>query len=115
MIVLVDMPFGSITKPPLALGQFQAQLGEAGLTSRVLHLSFAFAKMIGIAPYETIARFRGHDTQVGEWLFSEACWRCEFGPDEDEFLALCGGEIADLPNVRDSAAYLRRVRHEAVP
>jgi ribosomal peptide maturation radical SAM protein 1 len=115
MIVLVDMPFGSITKPPLALGQFQAQLAEAGLASRVLHLSFAFARAIGFAPYETIARFRGHETQVGEWLFAEACWRREFGPDEDEFLALCGGELDDLPGVRDADAYLRRVRHDVVP
>ena len=33
--------------------------------------------------YEAIARFKGAQTQVSEWLFAEAAWRRPFGPSEE--------------------------------
>src|SRR5690242_720331 len=109
MIVLVNMPFGSITRPPVALGQMHAQLVQAGMPTRTVHLNLMFARMIGFGAFEMIARFKGHETQVSEWLFADACWRRDFGPDEDEFLKLCGGEIDNIPHVDDPAEFLRRV------
>ncbi|HEY0253003.1 MAG TPA: RiPP maturation radical SAM C-methyltransferase, partial [Kofleriaceae bacterium] len=114
MIQLVNMPFGSIMRSSLALGLIKAQLGEAGVDVRAHNLNFAFAKAIGFAAYEMIARFKGVETQVSEWLFAEAAWRRPFGPSEDEFLEHCGNELETIPTVTDKISWLRRIRHEVV-
>jgi ribosomal peptide maturation radical SAM protein 1 len=114
-IVLVDMPFGSIFRPPLGVGLITAQLEAAGLPCRALFLNFVLARAMGFSAYETIAGFKGFQTQIGEWLFAEACWRRDFGPDEDELLERCRSELDALPDIADRVAYLRRVRHEVVP
>lgn len=115
MIVLLNMPFGSVTWPSLALGLMKSQLDGAGLATRALNPNFQLARMMGFGQYETIARFKGHETQVSEWLFADACWRKRFGLDEDEFIASCGGELGHIPKVEDVGAYLRRVRNDIVP
>lgn len=109
------MPFGSVTWPSLGLGTIKAQLDAAGVESRLLNLNFQLARMMGFAQYETIARFKGHETQVSEWLFADACWRKKFGPDEDEFVKLCGTELGNIPKVTDIGAYLLRIRDQVVP
>ncbi|MCA9692818.1 MAG: RiPP maturation radical SAM C-methyltransferase [Myxococcales bacterium] len=114
-VVWAHMPFGSIIYPNLALGQFKAQLTEAGLSSVTLNLNVRFARMVGFASYETVARFKGVETQVSEWLFSADCWGEECGPSVDEFLRLCGEELTTIPRVTDQAAWLRKVRSEVVP
>ncbi|MGE0398143.1 MAG: RiPP maturation radical SAM C-methyltransferase [Kofleriaceae bacterium] len=115
MIVLVNMPFGSITWPCLGIGLIKAQLEQAGLPVRALNPNFLLARLMGFGQYETLVRFKGHETQVSEWLFADACWRRRFGPDEDEFLNLCGHELGMIPKVTDVTAYLRRVRDDIVP
>ena len=115
MITLLNMPFGSVTWPSLGIGLMKSQLDLAGVECRVLNPNFVMAKLMGFGQYETIARFKGHETQVSEWLFADACWRKRFGPDEDEFLKLCGGELGNIPKVDDVSAYLRRVRDDIVP
>ncbi|HNN91185.1 MAG TPA: RiPP maturation radical SAM C-methyltransferase [Pseudomonadota bacterium] len=114
MIQLVNMPFGSIMRSSLALGLFKAQCVKAGLPARVHNLNFAFARSIGFGAYEMIARFKGIETQVSEWLFAEAAWRRPFGPAEDEFLRLCGNELATIPNVPDPLPWLRQIRERLV-
>lgn len=115
MITLLNMPFGSVTWPSLSLALMKSQLDNAGVECRVMNPNFVMAKMMGFGQYETIARFKGHETQVSEWLFADACWRKRFGPDEDEFLKLCGEELGNIPKVDDVSAFLRRVRHDIVP
>ncbi|WP_437834226.1 RiPP maturation radical SAM C-methyltransferase [Sorangium sp. So ce1153] len=114
MIRLVNMPFGSLLRPPLALGLIQAQLRGAGLPASTLHLTFDFARLIGFGAYESIAFFKGVETQVGEWLFAEAAWRRRFGPGEEEFLARAEGELRNIAKVPDPAAWLLRIRREIV-
>jgi len=114
MIALVNVPFGSLFRPSMALGQFKAQLRDAGLAVRVYNVNFEFARRIGVGAYETMARFKGAETQVSEWLFAEAAWRRPFGPDEAEFLRLCGEELETLPKVSDPQAWLRKVRHTVI-
>ncbi len=114
MIRLVNMPFGSLTRPSLALGLIQAQLTAAGMAVRTHNLSFDFARLIGFGGYEGIAHFKGVETQVGEWLFAEAAWRRPFGPDEESFLRLCGEELGTLAKVPDPVAWLRKIRREVV-
>jgi len=114
VIRLVNMPFGSIMRTSLALGLIKAQLRQAGLAVRTHNLNFAFAKAIGFGAYEMIARFKGVETQVSEWLFAKAAWRRSFGLPEEEFLALCGNELETLPGVADPITYLRKIRNEVV-
>ncbi|WP_428267365.1 RiPP maturation radical SAM C-methyltransferase [Haliangium sp.] len=115
MIHLVNMPFGSITHPNLALGLMTAQLGEAGLDRRVHNLNLYFAQRIGFGVYERIALFKGVDTQVSEWLFAAEAWRREFGPSADEFLTLSGEELGELPHIDDPRRWLLMVRDQVVP
>lgn len=115
MIALVNMPFGSIMRAPLALSQIKSQLAAGGVAARVHNLNFAFARAIGFGRYEMIARFKGVETQVSEWLFAEAAWRRPFGPSPEEFLGLAGEELDTIPNVDDPAAWLARVRRDVVP
>ncbi|MFT3772576.1 MAG: RiPP maturation radical SAM C-methyltransferase [Minicystis sp.] len=114
MIRLVNMPFGSLIRPALALGQIKAQLAEAGMESRTLNPNFDFARLIGFGAYECVSLFKGVETQVSEWLFAEAAWRRPCGPTEQEFLDLCGEELSTILKVPDPAAWLRKIKHEVV-
>lgn len=114
MICLVNMPFGSLTRPALALGLFKTQLEEAGLPVRVLNLNFDFARRINFGSYEGIAVFKGVETQVSEWLFARAAWGRDFGPTEEEFIKQCGEEIRTIPKVSDPEGWLLRVRRELI-
>lgn len=114
MIHLVHMPFGSITRPPLALSVLKAQLRQAGVGARVFHFNLAFAKQIQFGPYEMLARWKGAEPHVGEWLFAEHAWG-RFGPSEDDFFAQCGPELQSLPVGDDPRAWLRKLRRQAVP
>lgn len=115
MIHLVNMPFVSLTHPTLALGVLKSRLAADGQASRVFNLNLDFARAIGLGAYEMVALFKGVETQVGEWLFAEAAWGGPFGPSEDEFLALCGDELANIPHVTDPKAWLRKIRRDLVP
>lgn len=115
MIHLVYMPFGSITHPSLALGQFKAQLRAAGLDSRVHYFNLCFARRIGFGAYETIALFKGVQTQISEWLFAGLAWGQPVGPPVDEFLDLCTAELGAIPRVPDVRAWLGMVRGEVAP
>jgi ribosomal peptide maturation radical SAM protein 1 len=115
MIQLVNMPFGSIMRAPIALGLIKAQLRAAGVAARTHNLNFGFAHALGFGAYEMIARFKGVETQISEWLFAEAAWRRPFGPDPDEFLRTCGDELETIPNVPDVGPWLLHLRRDVVP
>jgi ribosomal peptide maturation radical SAM protein 1 len=115
MIRLVNMPFGSLTRPSLALGLIKASLLQSGLAAQAHYLNFDFARLIGFSAYEVIALFKGVETQVSEWLFSHAAWRRPFGPTEEEFLDLCGEELTTIPHVPAPREWLRKVRRKGVP
>ncbi|MGB1014317.1 MAG: RiPP maturation radical SAM C-methyltransferase [Nannocystaceae bacterium] len=114
LIALVHMPFGSVTYPNLALGQFKAQLACVGMGARVYNFNLAFARMIGVGAYETIARFKGVETQISEWLFAREAWGEELDGDVDGFLRLCGEELTMIPRVTDVPRWLRLIREEVV-
>jgi ribosomal peptide maturation radical SAM protein 1 len=115
MIHLINMPFGSITHPNLALGLIKAQLEDAGLPTRVHNFNLTFAQRVNFGTYERIALFKGVETQVSEWLFAHEAWREPFGPSADEFLSQCGEELGSLPHIHDVSAWLRMVREQVVP
>lgn len=115
MIHLVNMPLATLTRPNLPLGLFKSQLAEAGIESEVFNFNFDFAQRIGFGGYETIAFFKGIETQIGEWLFAQEAWGEDFGLSEEEFLSLCGEELDNIPKIPDKKAWLQRIRSEVVP
>ena len=106
MILLVNMPFGSLCRPSLPLSQFKAQFTAAGIASRLVNLNFPFARRIGVDLFEQIAQRRGVDAQVGEWLFARDAWRGEV----DAPLECCCDHA-----LADRTADLNRIRDEIVP
>jgi ribosomal peptide maturation radical SAM protein 1 len=115
MIHLVNMPFASMIHPSLALGQFKAQLKEAGLESQVYNFNFDLAIKAGILNYELVAKSKGFNSQLGEWFFAKEAWGEEFGPSLQEFIDLCGGQIDTLEDIEDPVGWLAQVRTELVP
>jgi ribosomal peptide maturation radical SAM protein 1 len=71
--------------------------------------------LIGFSAYETIAFFKGIETQVGEWLFSHLVWGDSRELPEADFLRMCETELADIPHVTDKSRWLQKVRHQVVP
>ncbi len=114
-IALMNMPFGTLLQPSLALGQIQAQLRQAGLDSRIHNLMFHLAEAIGIGSYEIVARLRGADVELGEWLFAPYVWGEGFGPTLEEFLARSGKEVESLEVLVDPIPWLTKVRNEILP
>jgi ribosomal peptide maturation radical SAM protein 1 len=114
MISLVHMPFGSHTRPALALGLIKAQLSDAGMPARVHYLNLDFAQRIGFSAYEALALFKGVDIPVGEWLFSREAFGREPGPSEHEFLRRFGDKIRSIHKVPDPAAWLLDIRRRIV-
>ena len=115
MIHLINMPFASILRPSLGLGQIKAQLSEAGMDCKAFNLNIDFAKRIGMDNYELLALIKRYDSQVGEWLFSREAWGGSFGQDDDEFLELCGLDKAELYRISDPKKWLCNLRSEVVP
>lgn len=114
MIHLLNMPFGSLMRPSLALGLMKAQLRRTGIRTRAHHFNFTFARLIGFGAYETVARFKGAEAQVAEWLFADAAWGRPVGLPGDEFLRSCGEQIRKIPGVNHPEGWLRTIRSELV-
>lgn len=115
MIHIVNMPFGSLTHPAIAPALIKAQLNNAGMKCSVFNFNFDFAQMIGIGEYETIAFFKGIETQIGEWLFAKEAWREPFGPSEEAFIIASKKELENILKVKDKPKWLKKIRNEVVP
>ena len=109
------MPFGSLTHPAIAPALIKAQLNNADIPCRVFNFNFDFAQMIGIGEYETIAFFKGIETQIGEWLFAKEAWQELFGPSEEAFIEACKTELENILKVQNKQEWLKKIRNEIVP
>ncbi len=103
MIHLVQMPFGSVERPSLALGLLKASLH--GLAVEVTYANLAYAERIGLDLYRTVELTRSEEL-VGEWVFSRAAFRAEARPDEP-FLRSLRARLAPLSST------LSRLRADA--
>ncbi len=115
MIHIVNMPFGSLTHPAIAPALIKVQLERAEMPCKVFNFNFDFARMIGIGEYETIAFFKGIETQIGEWLFAKEAWREPFGPSEETFIEASKTELANILKVQNKQEWLKKIRREVVP
>ncbi|APR79775.1 Radical SAM domain protein [Minicystis rosea] len=114
MIVLLNLPPQPISPAPLAPSLFKAQLQGAGLDTRLYNLNFEFARLVGTAPYEELAR-NFEVGKFGEWLFVPSAWGRNVGPSEDEFIQQHADDLSALRSVPNPVAWLRLLRSEIVP
>lgn len=74
-VLLVSMPFGSISQPSIGLSLLKATLEKSfgsNVSTKVLYLTISFAKLIGEPLYQKISLGQPmiYDL-LGEWLFAE--------------------------------------------
>lgn len=105
-IVLVQMPFGTLSTPSLGLSLLKAELAARGYSVRVLYFTFPFAKWIGSDFYYKMSNQDPRPTaQLGEWIFSAAL----FGYPSDEKAAAYFRDA--LPEkLQADQAFLTKVR-----
>ncbi len=110
------MPFGSVLQPSMAIGQIQAQLIEAGQNAFSMYLNVEFAARFGLLAYEMIAKRRGVDVQLGEWLFAAEAWDQPTALDEAAFLEIAETETEALREfVGDPIPRILDIRRTFVP
>ena len=69
-VVLVLMPFASLTHPSLALGCLTGTLNKAGISARNLYFNIDFAGIIGTGNYFRLSFSPAH----ADWVFSRAAF-----------------------------------------
>ncbi len=72
-VLLINMPYGVLERPSIALGNLQAALERAGVATRTLNANLRFAARAGMKAYCAIGMSSAADL-VGEWTFSEAAF-----------------------------------------
>ncbi|PKK91087.1 MAG: hypothetical protein CVV64_04775 [Candidatus Wallbacteria bacterium HGW-Wallbacteria-1] len=115
MIKLINMPFASVLKPSLGLGQIQAQLKADEIDVETLNFNVEFGRLIGFANYEFINLIRRYETQIGEWLFADAAWGEGFIENPDEVLDQVCSESLQLHRIADPKSWFMDIRERIVP
>ena len=86
-VCLVNMPFGRLNQPSIALGLLQAVLERSGISTKSFYATFWFAEMIGLPRYQSIEDTLPEEL-LGEWIFGSSAFP-DFEPcDEDYFQRL---------------------------
>ena len=113
MIHLINMPFGQITYPSLALGLIKAQLNRAKLDSKIFYLNFDLAASMGFEPYSKISLA---NVQIGEWLFAGDAWK-NHPPliSLEDFLQLYDLKLPQDLKQREKLLALQKVRSNIIP
>src|SRR3977135_87016 len=111
-VCLVNLPYGALERPTLALSMLKACLTNAGIDCALLYSTFDFAEQIGSIPYADLVWVRGE--MIGEWTFSGAAFP-DFKPDHDSYLkkitdTYAPNDEAEAKKIRD---LLWRIRKKA--
>lgn len=72
-VVLVNMPYGILERPSLALGSLSGALHRAGIATVCLYPHLDFARQMGLAAYRLVEMSDSLDL-LGEWTFSPAAF-----------------------------------------
>src|SRR5262245_21482139 len=102
---LVNMPFGSMMRPSLALGLLKAQPAQRGIVVQGFDFTRSFAEVIGTSAYLYISDQSPPTELAGDWVFAG----CLFGEDRarrDAYLAHVGKgrDASDVPSMARSHA-----------
>jgi len=111
-VCLVNLPYGALERPTLALSMLKASLTNAGIDCALFYPNFDFAEQIGSVPYADLVWVRGE--MIGEWTFSGAAFP-DFKPDHDSYLkkitdTYAANDEAEANKIRD---FLWRIRKKA--
>ena len=85
LAILVQVPYGNLEKPSMALGLLKAILAEAKVPIEVEYTNLEFAREIGVGRFHALSKL--YVEQVGEWTFAGAAFR-DFEPDHAEYLGI---------------------------
>lgn len=72
-VVLVNMPYGVLERPSIALGNLKAVLNRAKISVRALYANLRFASRVGTKRYRVVGLSTPEDL-LGEWTFSQAAF-----------------------------------------
>jgi ribosomal peptide maturation radical SAM protein 1 len=82
-VLLINMPFGSASWPPLGLGLLKSRLTALGVEARIENLNMRFADRLGPLAYDYLAFEAPQHALAGEWVFSHCLnGRPLVGPEE---------------------------------
>ena len=91
-VCLVQMPYGAIERPSLALGLLKTYLSAKNIRARTVYATLDFAEAIGLDVYLTIEDTPA-ESLIGEWTFAGAAFR-EARTDISAFYDLVGARAA---------------------
>ena len=85
LTILVQVPYGNLEKPSMALGLLKAILAQAGVNVEVDYCNLEFAREVGVGRYHSLSKL--YVEQIGEWTFAGAAFP-SFTPDHGEYLGM---------------------------
>jgi ribosomal peptide maturation radical SAM protein 1 len=96
-VSLVQMPYGALQRPSIALGLLKAALERSDIACQVVYGNLAFAEEIGAEVYLQIEQSSTAGL-LGEWTFGAAAFP-GFSPDPDAYFAAAGGDLVSAAEV----------------
>lgn len=84
-ILLINMPFSSIIRPPVGLEILKNIAIEKGHQCDVMNLNIRFAHMMGSDFYELVAGYDSTDL-IGEWIFSQNVFEKSTKEETEDFV-----------------------------
>jgi ribosomal peptide maturation radical SAM protein 1 len=111
-VLLLSLPFGSLTRPSLALGLLAAHCRRLEIECDVRYLTFPFAELIGPDEYLWLTSQIPYEAFAGDWVFTEAL----YGPRPEADDAYVDEVLRGTWRLRpDVVARIRRVRLAVEP
>jgi ribosomal peptide maturation radical SAM protein 1 len=85
-VCFVNMPYGPIIQPSMALGLLQAVVERDGFSAESVYANMLFTAEIGIQPYRLIIKTMSSDA-LRDWTFAHIAFP-DFAPNHEEYLNL---------------------------
>lgn len=70
-VILLNMPFVSISRPAIGISILKARLAEEGIQCDVAYPNLLFAEMVGVENYHLIDERISLSAFAGDWLFAQ--------------------------------------------
>lgn len=84
-VILINMPFGNLLSPSIALGLLQASLTRVGMPAKTFHFQFRFAELIGEHAYSEIHSETHTEHLAGEYIFSGSLFQQHSDADVEQY------------------------------
>jgi ribosomal peptide maturation radical SAM protein 1 len=111
-VLLLSLPFGSLTRPSLALGLLAAHCRRLEIDCDVRYLTLPFAELVGPTEYLWLIREIPYEAFACEWLFTEAL----YGPRPEADAAFVEDVLRGIWHLRrEAVARIERLRPAVEP